>query len=564
MSSKNPENTAPPALLDSEQTVSRFLDEIDDGYFETDLHGKFRFVNEALVRITGFSRAELLDPQSSHYSAYLDASTAARLKELLTVMCQNGRAIRSVDLPLRCRDGVTRHLDVSISLIRDAYGHGQGYRGFLRDMTEQRHLEKALRTSIQQLSMLQQVDSELSRYLDPNAILSVGLNAAMSISRADLGFIALLEENGLHIVRSTGFGGSDQGRRLSLDEGIIGRALRTGRAQFCADVSRDSDYIADVGGMEANIVAPLIARDRVIGVLNLETTRGVRFSAEVYEFIQLLTARLAISLDNAVLLRTSQEQLSALQKLYTHVTDLEHLKTDMIRIAAHDMRGPLSVIDSYVDLLHTDLDADLNEAQQSYFSAITRGLDRLMRLSTDVLSLERIHARREKPSEQVRFDQLIRELVEQFKPEAEQCGVAFRSSVSRTPVFVVGEASELSEAVSNLLNNALKYTPSGGKVLVQMIAEADKVRCEVRDTGFGIPESEQARLFQPFYRVKTHDTAAISGTGLGLHLVKNIVERHDGVVYFESKPGAGSMFGFSLPLARVADRIDSSAQACAS
>ncbi|MBL8133243.1 MAG: PAS domain S-box protein [Anaerolineae bacterium] len=564
MSSNHGENPALPALLDSEQTVSQFLDEIDDGYFEADLHGRFMFVNEALTRMTGFSRAELLDPQSNHFSTYLDASTAARLKEFITAMCQNGRAIRSVDLPLWCRDGVTRHLDVSISLIRDAYGHGQGYRGFLRDMTEQRQLEKALRTSIQQLSMLQQVDSELSRYLDPNAILSVGLNAAMAISRADLGLIAMLEESGLHIVRSIGFGGSDQGRTLNLNEGIIGRALRTGRAQFCADVSRDPDYVADVGGMEANIVAPLTARDRVIGVLNLETTRGVRFSAEVYEFIQLLTARLAISLDNAVLLRTTQEQLSALQKLYAHVTDLEHLKTDMIRIAAHDMRGPLSVIASYVDLLRGDLNGSLDEAQQGYFDAITRGLDRLMRLSTDVLSLERIHARREKPSESVRFDQLVRDVVEQFKPEAEQRGVLFRSSVSRTPVFVVGEASELSEAISNLLTNALKYTPGGGKVFVQMIAEVDKVRCEVHDTGFGIPESEQARLFQPFYRVKTHDTAAISGTGLGLHLVKNIVERHDGAVYFESQPGTGSMFGFTLPLAPVAGRVDSSAQACAS
>ncbi|MBK8023615.1 MAG: GAF domain-containing protein [Chloroflexi bacterium] len=359
------------------------------------------FVNEAVVRLTGFSREELLDPQSNHYTNYIDAAAITRLQDVFYAASQGTSASRTVEVMVRSRDGVTRPLEVSVSLVRDSYGQPQGIRGFVRLMTDPRILERALRASMQQLAMLQQVDTELNGYLDPSAILTVGLNAAMSLSRADTGFIALMESDGLRVVRSNGLGSGDHDRRLQLSEGVVGRALRTGRAQFVMDTRNDPDYVGDVPGMEANIVAPLIARDRVVGVLNLETSRASRFSHEVYEFVQLLTARLAISLDNALLMKTLQEQLTAQQKLYAQVADLEHLKTDMIRIAAHDMRSPLSVIANYITLLRGP-GRQPDEAQRGYFDAISRGLDRLFRLSTDVLSLERIQEQHTRPSALVR------------------------------------------------------------------------------------------------------------------------------------------------------------------
>jgi signal transduction histidine kinase len=116
-------------------------------------------------------------------------------------------------------------------------------------------------------------------------------------------------------------------------------------------------------------------------------------------------------------------------------------------------------------------------------------------------------------------------------------------------VEVQGDAIFLHESIVNLLSNAIKYTPNGGKVLVRLQTDGSKATLEVQDNGYGIPEESQANLFQPFYRPVTKETKSIRGTGLGLHLVKRIVERHNGQMVFTSTYGKGSTFGFELPLA---------------
>jgi signal transduction histidine kinase len=115
-------------------------------------------------------------------------------------------------------------------------------------------------------------------------------------------------------------------------------------------------------------------------------------------------------------------------------------------------------------------------------------------------------------------------------------------------VIVAGDAPQLKEAVDNLVSNAIKYTPDEGQVVVRLIQGAGFASIEVEDHGYGIPEEMQEHLFQPFYRARTEETRDIDGTGLGLHLVKNIIERHNGDMIFRSVYGKGSTFGFRLPV----------------
>jgi signal transduction histidine kinase len=113
---------------------------------------------------------------------------------------------------------------------------------------------------------------------------------------------------------------------------------------------------------------------------------------------------------------------------------------------------------------------------------------------------------------------------------------------------VLADSAQIGEAMNNLISNAIKYTPEGGKIEVSLSADDDNAIFRVRDNGYGIPLEQQAGLFQPFYRATTAKTIDIEGTGLGLHLVKNIIQRYDGEMIFSSVEGAGSTFGFKLPL----------------
>lgn len=133
-------------------------------------------------------------------------------------------------------------------------------------------------------------------------------------------------------------------------------------------------------------------------------------------------------------------------------------------------------------------------------------------------------------------------------PRAEQKAQYMDVMLPHEPCIVRGDSAQIYEAVSNFIGNAIKYTPEGGHIRVLLEALGDTVQLEITDNGFGIPEENQAKLFQPFYRAKTQETSNIEGTGLGLHLTKTIIEQQDGEIIFNSVYHQGSTFGFKMPL----------------
>jgi signal transduction histidine kinase len=149
----------------------------------------------------------------------------------------------------------------------------------------------------------------------------------------------------------------------------------------------------------------------------------------------------------------------------------------------------------------------------------------------------------------------LRELVESvyqdFKSQAHEKHLTYRLEVPEEALPILGDKIFLRETVSNLISNAVKYTPGGGSIRVRTRLNQAEVLFEVEDTGYGIPEDQQRDLFKPFSRVKLPETREIKGTGLGLHLVKGIVERHNGKMIFKSVYGKGSTFGFTIPAARA-------------
>ncbi len=266
----------------------------------------------------------------------------------------------------------------------------------------------------------------------------------------------------------------------------------------------------------------------------------------------MLASRIATAVDNANLYHATQKQLAELQTLYAQVSALEQVKTDMIRIATHDLRTPLTNITASVYLMRKTFGERLPPQARDLIHAIEEAVGRMQNITNDILSLERLEALRDINGETFNLASLVEQAYLAAQEQAVGKSLHFFLTLSTRPATVRGEPTLLYEAIENLIGNAIKYTPPQGRVTVRLRCPPDAVIFEVEDTGYGIPEDQQNRLFRPFFRAQSRETETISGTGLGLHLVKNIVERHGGEVTFRSVYGQGSTFGFVLD--RVKDR----------
>jgi signal transduction histidine kinase len=230
------------------------------------------------------------------------------------------------------------------------------------------------------------------------------------------------------------------------------------------------------------------------------------------------------------------------------LAELSQLKTQMIRMASHDLKKPLSRIVGYCSLiLDTDSQQTLDEHNREYLTRIAEASQEMGQIISEILSIEQLRTRNidRKP---VLLAPVIREIVERYTPDYEVKSQTISIQINNEQIQVNGDELLLGQLFANLFDNAIKYTPNGGSISFIMRQVEGRVRIEVTDTGYGIPESAQVKIFQEFYRVRTRETAAISGTGLGLSLAKTIVERHGGTIEFTSKPSQGTTFFINLPV----------------
>jgi two-component system, OmpR family, sensor histidine kinase SenX3 len=220
------------------------------------------------------------------------------------------------------------------------------------------------------------------------------------------------------------------------------------------------------------------------------------------------------------------------------------VRRDFVANASHELKTPVSAIIASSEALQLAVargdDSAVGFARQIEGSA--RQLDRLV---ADLLDLSRLE-RDEPELDPLSLDHLVQEEVERVRPVADEQGIDLTLEVS--PVRVAGSRRDVAIAVRNLLDNAIRYTPSGGSIGAQLqVVEHDAV-LRVRDTGEGIPTRDLDRVFERFYRVDNARARATGGTGLGLAIVKHVVESHGGSVSVESELGAGSIFTVHLPI----------------
>jgi signal transduction histidine kinase len=300
------------------------------------------------------------------------------------------------------------------------------------------------------------------------------------------------------------------------------------------DNSNLIDVTFEVAGFQAAIALPLLVDKELIGILFVgEKLSGDSFLTDDLQTLELIANQTTLSIEKA--------------KFYEE----DKLKSEFISIASHELLTPTAAIEGYLSML---LDKDIKPNGKQRRDYLQRAFDssrRLADLVKDLLSVSRIESGRIKiVSSSIDLLSLVKQAVDELKHNAEEKKLKLSiMEPKKTLPQVNADPDRIMQVCVNLINNAIKYTPKG-EITVNIELKNDNVLVSVADSGIGISKADQRHLFEKFHRIDNPLTAGIMGTGLGLYIVKNIINLSGGEVIVQSDPGKGSVFSFSLPVAK--------------
>jgi two-component system NtrC family sensor kinase len=228
----------------------------------------------------------------------------------------------------------------------------------------------------------------------------------------------------------------------------------------------------------------------------------------------------------------------------SHLKELDRIKSEFVTTVSHDLRSPLTAILGYVELIERA--GPTTSQQDEFISRIKISVEQITNLVSDLLDLGRIEAGLDSTHEETPISVLARYAVESMRVPAKAKGLSLEMEVEDDLPMVNGDPIRLRQMIGNLLENAVKYTPSGGQVCLEANSEDSQIILRVLDDGPGIPPSDQPYLFDKFYRA-SNIPADVPGTGLGLSIVKSIVDHHNGRIWVDSQIGEGTVFTVVLP-----------------
>lgn len=234
-----------------------------------------------------------------------------------------------------------------------------------------------------------------------------------------------------------------------------------------------------------------------------------------------------------------------------HISGLDNIKDDFIFMVSHQLKSPLSSMLMQLSVVVDGLAGDLNPKQKDMLSKAKEKTKGMISLVNDLLDFRRIEEGKVlQQIERLDLREILQRTVELMAMSAEEKNIAIETHVDTDQPFVTGDRNAIEAVLVNLISNSIKYTPDGGRMTVTIYRSAEDVRIKVEDTGIGIAQADIQRIFDKFYRIRSETTKNIAGSGLGLSIVKRIVDLYKGTIHVESEENKGTTFIISLPAAR--------------
>ena len=412
---------------------------------------------------------------------------------------------------------------------------------------------RALTRSVGELRALGEVGQAISSTLDLETVLSTIVSRATHLAGMDGGSIweydEASEEFYLHatdrlpdelveVLRAT---------PIRKGEGALGRLALTGEPVEIRDITDESAYQSRVReviircGYRSVLAVPLLCEDRLLGALAVIRSSPGDFAVDVVALLKTFATQSALAIQNARLFREIEDKSHQLEVASQH-------KSEFLANMSHELRTPLNAIIGFSEVLAERMFGEVNDKQAEYLADILESGRHLLSLINDILDLSKIEAgRMELEPTTFHLPSAIENALTLVRERAQRHGITLRRTVDERLGMIDADERKVKQVLLNLLSNALKFTPEGGRIDVRAAARDDAVEISVTDTGVGIAPEDQATVFEEFRQVGSV-AKKVEGTGLGLAISRKFIELHGGRIWVESQLGQGSTFAFTLPL----------------
>jgi signal transduction histidine kinase len=415
------------------------------------------------------------------------------------------------------------------------------------DETKLRELERRFEA----LNRMVQVSLVMNSTLKLQPLLQYIMEASTEITGAEAASILLMDKNTNELRFTAATGPDSEGLMdmvVPLEGSIAGAIVSENRAIIIDDAARDPRHFKDVDAeiefqTRAILGVPMRIRENLIGVLEVLNKRQGRFNDEDLRHITILASQAAVAIENARL-------VTAIRRANEELEQLNKMKNDFIAIASHELRTPLGVVLGYASFLREEAEGE----QAEHAEHVLQSALHLRNLIEDMTNLRYVQIdRAELDMEVVALGRILTAAHSDVIELAEAKEQVLLLELPDHPVEIVADPLKLEMALTNVLNNAVKFTPPRGVIVLSADERHNEVRIRVQDNGIGLDPANVDRIYDQFYQVEDPMTRRHGGLGLGLTIAQAIVQRHDGRIWAESAGiGLGTTINIALPVVRNA------------
>ncbi len=389
----------------------------------------------------------------------------------------------------------------------------------------------------------------ITTVLDLREVLELILTELQYVVAYDSASVQLLREGKLEIIAGRGFPNMDELLGITIDPAVNdnpnSQVIRTRAPLILEDAPVLYERFCQPPHAAANIRAwmgvPLLYGDRVIGMLTLDKREPGFYTQEHARVALAFAGQAAIALENARLYQQLEERSAELAAALRRLQNLDRLREQMIQNVGHELRTPLALVQGYVELLLNEEIGAIQPLQRSALQIVYERTQTLAQLISNLTALRTVH-----PEGMVMtlisLSDAISWVVEHYEHRAEHAGIRILTDIPANLPLILADREHLLLALSQLMDNAIKFSPNEGTVSIRAWSEGEWVKVAVQDEGIGIPEEHLKHIFERFYQVDGSTTRRFGGMGIGLALVWEIMEAHQGSVSVESEVGKGSTF----------------------